>query len=93
MREPEGIETPPPGQPSERTWSKGREPDIRNVEAVGSNPITSTESPGQRAKRGIPNEQNGFGEFYFDLVEVVARRRVPVSSLQATAMALPLVRP
>ena len=42
MREPEGIETPQPGKSSERTWSKRREPDIRNVEAVGSNPITST---------------------------------------------------
>ena len=42
MREPEGIETPLPGKSSERSWSKRREPDIRNVEAVGSNPITST---------------------------------------------------
>jgi hypothetical protein len=42
VREPEGIETPPPGKSSERPWSKHREPDIRNVEAVGSNPITST---------------------------------------------------
>ena len=42
MREPEGIEMPPPGKSSERPWSKHREPDIRNVEAVGSNPITST---------------------------------------------------
>ena len=38
MREPEGIETPPPGKSSERPWSKRREPDIRNVEAVGSIP-------------------------------------------------------
>jgi hypothetical protein len=42
VREPEGIETPPPGKSSETPWSKHREPDIRNVEAVGSNPITST---------------------------------------------------
>jgi hypothetical protein len=42
VREPEGIETPPPGKSSERPWSKRQEPDIRNVEAVGSNPITST---------------------------------------------------
>ena len=42
MREPEGIETPPPGRSSERTWSKRREPDIRNAEAEGSNPFTST---------------------------------------------------
>ena len=32
MREPEGIETPPPGKSSERPWSKRREPDIRNVQ-------------------------------------------------------------
>jgi hypothetical protein len=57
VREPEGIETPLPGKSSERPWSKGREPDIRNVEAVGSNPITSTDgSPGQRADGGIPIE-------------------------------------
>ena len=42
MREPEGIETPLPGKSSERPWSKHREPDIRNVEAEGSNPFTST---------------------------------------------------
>ena len=35
MREPEGIETSPPGDSSVRAWSKRREPDIRNVEAVG----------------------------------------------------------
>ena len=44
MREPEGIETPLPGRSSERAWSKRREPYIRNVEAVGSNPITSTKA-------------------------------------------------
>ena len=52
MREPEGIETPLPGRSSERTWSKHLEPDIRNVEAEGSSPFTSTKSPGQRAKVG-----------------------------------------
>ena len=50
MREPEGIETPPQGKSSERTWSKHREPYIRNVEAEGSSPFTSTKGPGQRAK-------------------------------------------
>ncbi len=45
MREPEGIETPPPGKSSESTWSKHREPDIRNVEAEGSSPFTSTKRP------------------------------------------------
>ena len=42
MRESEGIETPLPGKSSKRTWSKRREPDIRNVEVGGSSPITST---------------------------------------------------
>ena len=42
MREPEGIETPPPGKFSERPWSKHREPDIRIVEVGGSSPLTST---------------------------------------------------
>ena len=42
MRESEGIETPLPGMSSESTWSKHREPDIRNVEAEGSSPFTST---------------------------------------------------
>jgi hypothetical protein len=45
VREPEGIETPLPGTSSERTWSKGREPDIRNVEVGGSSPLTSTKTP------------------------------------------------
>jgi hypothetical protein len=42
VREPEGLEMPPPGKSSERPWSKHREPDIRNVEAEGSSPFTST---------------------------------------------------
>jgi hypothetical protein len=54
VREPDGIETPPPGKSSERSWSKRREPDIRNVEAEGSSPFTSTKSPGQRAEVGSP---------------------------------------
>ena len=49
-----GIETPPPGKSSERPWSKRREPDIRNVEAEGSSPFTSTKGPGQRPKVGAP---------------------------------------
>ena len=54
MREPEGIATPLPAISSERPWSKHREPDIRNVEAEGSSPFTSTKGPGQRAKVGSP---------------------------------------
>ena len=42
MRSTEGIGKPLPGTSSERLWSAGRDPYIRNVEAVGSNPITST---------------------------------------------------
>ena len=53
MREPEGIETPPPGKSSERPWSKHREPDIRNVEAEGSSPFTSTKGLDQGAGGGI----------------------------------------
>ena len=49
VREPEGIETPLPGKSSERPWSKRREPYFRNVEAVGSNPITSTKKPRSEA--------------------------------------------
>ena len=44
MRDPEGIETPLPGKSSESTWSKRREPDIRNVEGEGSSPFTSTKA-------------------------------------------------
>ena len=54
MREPEGIETPLPGKSSGKPWSKRREPDIRNVEAEGSSPFTSTKSPGQRAEVDPP---------------------------------------
>ena len=43
MREREGIESPRPGRSQKTPWSKGRDLDIRNVEAVGSNPITSTD--------------------------------------------------
>ena len=57
MREPEGIETPLPGKSSERPWSKHREPDIRNVEAEGSSPFTSTKGPGHRAEVGPPRIQ------------------------------------
>jgi hypothetical protein len=40
--EGEGIAVPLPGSSSNGRWSEGRESYIRNVEAVGSNPITST---------------------------------------------------
>jgi hypothetical protein len=42
MREPEGIESPRPGRPKKTPWSNGRDLDVRNVEAEGSSPFTST---------------------------------------------------
>jgi hypothetical protein len=65
MREPEGIESPRPGRPKKTPWSKGRDLDVRNVEAVGSNPITSTESPGQGLEVAVPQ---GFRSVRRDLV-------------------------
>ena len=50
MRGSEGIAAVRPGTSSRSTWSEGSKNYIRNVEAVGSNPITSTESPGQGLK-------------------------------------------
>ena len=50
--DPEGIEAHLPGKSSESPWSKRREPDIRNVEAVGSNPITSTKAQFRGPKLG-----------------------------------------
>ena len=58
MREPEGTESLRPGRSEKIPWSKGREVDVRNVEAVGSNPITSTRSPVQRAKVGSPRRSD-----------------------------------
>ena len=52
-------------------WSKHREPDIRNVEAVGSNPITSTKSPVQRLESGSPAGQKSADERYIEIVEVM----------------------
>ena len=72
MREPEGIETPLPGKSSERSWSKHREPDIRNVEAEGSSPFTSTKGSGHRAKVGSPRRSDSATCLYVSLS--VARR-------------------
>jgi hypothetical protein len=53
MRGAEGIAAGLPGRSSESTWSEGSKNYIRNVEAEGSNPFTSTkESPGHRADGG-----------------------------------------
>ena len=69
-RGPEGIETPPPGKSSERPRSKRREPDLRNVEAEGSSPFTSTKGPGQRVKVGTPRRSQSTVERYVFVVEL-----------------------
>ena len=50
MRDAEGTTGARPGESLGSTWSEGSNKYIRNVEAVGSNPITSTESPVQRTE-------------------------------------------
>ena len=57
MREPEGIETPPPGKSLEMSLSKDRESYVRNVEGEGSSPFTSTKGPGQRPKVESPRSR------------------------------------
>jgi hypothetical protein len=70
MREPEGVETPPPGKSSERPRSKHREPDIRNAEDEGSSPFTSTRLKGQvRGSKWDPQKVTRHPERY------VSRRR------------------
>jgi hypothetical protein len=54
VREFEGDMSPLPAPSFVRPWSAVPKNYIRNVEAVGSNPITSTEGPGQRAEGEIP---------------------------------------
>ena len=54
MRGPEGIATPLPAISSESAWSKHREPDVRNVEAEGSSPFTSTKMPRSEGQVGSP---------------------------------------
>ena len=67
---------PPPGKSSERPWSKHREPDIRNVEAVGSNPITSTK--GQvTGLSGIPAESPSAVEHYVAVHHHVIQQKAP----------------
>ena len=43
MRSGEGTEKLLPGSSCQRPWSGWRDPYIRNVEAEGSNPFTSTD--------------------------------------------------
>ena len=60
MREPEGIATPLPAISSGRPWSKHREPDVRNAEAEGSNPFTST-GPKSLVRGGVPTRSATMG--------------------------------
>jgi hypothetical protein len=76
VREPEGIETPPPGKSSERPWSKRREPDIRNVEAEGSSPFTSTKGPSQSPKVGSPRGSKSTHERYVGIVEISGSKQI-----------------
>ena len=81
MREPEGIATLLPGKSSERTWSKHREPDIRNAEAEGSSPFTSTK--GQvKGLKWDPAKVTKRPERYVSFVEVVVCLRYFSPNLQ-----------
>jgi hypothetical protein len=71
VRGAEGITEPPPGPASRSAWSKSRDLHIRNVEAVGSNPITSTNRPGQRPKVGSPELQKVPMSATWFVVEVI----------------------
>ena len=70
VRVGEGIKASSPGHPCEGPWSGRRDPYIRNVEAVGSNPITSTKSPGQRLESGNSGSSTSAHERYVEFVEV-----------------------
>jgi len=85
VREPEGIATPPPGKSSERPWSKHREPDIRNVEAEGSSPFTSTKGPGQRAKVGLPEGHEALLSATWFVVELEDGSTAHSAKIQVTS--------
>ena len=70
MRGAEGIATVRPGRSSKSTRSEGSKNYIRNVEAVGSNPITSTKSPGQWLEGGFSGSPSWVIERYVGFVEV-----------------------
>ena len=67
MGEPDGITTPAPGEFWKRPWSKDRELHIRNVEAVGSNPITSRGAQVRGPEVGFPQNQQEPSEGYVAL--------------------------
>jgi hypothetical protein len=54
MMEPEMIQSPRPGRSRKTPWSKGCDLDIRNVEAVGSNPITPPKVLVKGARKWVP---------------------------------------
>jgi hypothetical protein len=64
VREAEGTIVTGPGRSSGSTWSKRPRNYIRNVEAVGSNPITSTKGPSQKAEVGSPEISESTREHY-----------------------------
>jgi hypothetical protein len=53
VRDAKGRTTAQPGRSSKRTSSELVNNYFRNVEAVGSNPITSTKSPVRRLEGGL----------------------------------------
>jgi len=55
VKEGEGTRMALPGSCSERTWSGSMKNYVRNVEAEGSSPFTSTRSPVQRPSGGPPH--------------------------------------
>ena len=65
MRGAEVTKAARPGRTSNSTWSEGSKNYIRNVEAVGSNPITSTDKSGSEGQSGTLPE--GHVLFRFDL--------------------------
>jgi hypothetical protein len=55
VRDPEGISETPPGNPPKNTKSVSDDAHLRNVEAEGSNPFTSTGKDQVRGpKVGVP---------------------------------------
>ena len=57
----------PPATLSESPCSEGSKNYIRNVEAEGSSPFTSTKGPGQRPKVGSPRKSDSPARLYVSL--------------------------
>jgi hypothetical protein len=71
VREAEGPATLRPGSLLEDARSQGSKNYIRNVEAEGSSPFTSTKSPGHMAKVGSPEGHEALLSATWFVVEVV----------------------